>query len=87
MYALERTDPPCSGCHSGDVALDEANTESVRVWVLLNAHARTRADLPGNPGSLRLEAMRAECDRTADPVGLFEKILILEQVLNQPQKE
>lgn len=48
------------------------------MWTLLNRHARSGLD-----GSLRLEAMRAECDRTADPVGVFEKIVLLEDVLRR----
>lgn len=52
--------------------------DAVRVWSLLNSHARSGMD-----GSLRLEAMRAECDRTADPAGLFEKILLLEEIFFQ----
>lgn len=55
--------------------------EAVRVWSLLNAHARSPALLEGGPGALRLEAMRGECERTADSVGLFDKILVLEHIL------
>lgn len=83
---MDNHSPPCEGCQSGDVPLLPENEDAVRVWSLLNAHARNPASLDGSHGSLRLESMRAECDRTADPEGLFQKILLLETIFRpQPQ--
>lgn len=37
--------------------------------------------MDGWPMKIRLEAARSECDRSIDPVGNFNKVLLLESII------
>lgn len=37
--------------------------------------------MTGQARPIRLEATRAECDRTDDPAGNFQKVMLIENIL------
>ena len=60
--------------------LDPAQ-ELVDFWLFCDIHARDFVGMSGQARPIRLEAVRAECDRTDDPEGNFQKVMLIEAVL------
>lgn len=74
-------EPPCKGCTHPDVELVPENQQAVELWALLDAHGRDYAGMDGWPLPLKIRDVRSECDRTADPVGLFDGVMLLEKMI------
>ena len=57
------------------------NELAVYLWQMCDIHARDFVGMAGQARPIRLEAVRAECDRTDDPEGNFRKVMLIEGVL------
>ena len=57
------------------------NALAVYLWQMCDIHARDFVGMAGQVRPIRLEAVRAECDRTDDPEGNFQKVMLIEGVL------
>ena len=45
----------------------------MHIWQICDIHARDFVGMAGQARPIRLEAVRAECDRTGDPEGNFPR--------------
>lgn len=61
--------------------LDPENEQAVYIWQLCDIHARDFVGMTGQARPIRLETTRAECDRTDDPAGNFQKVMLIENIL------
>ena len=57
------------------------NLQAMHIWQICDIHARDFVGMSGQARPIRLEAVRAECDRTDDPEGNFQKVMLIEAVL------
>ena len=57
------------------------NLQSMHIWQICDIHARDFVGMAGQARPIRLEAVRAECDRTDDPEGNFQKVMLIEAIL------
>ena len=53
----------------------------MHIWQICDIHARDFVGMAGQARPIRLEAVRAECDRTDDPEGNFQKVMLIEAIL------
>lgn len=57
------------------------NLQAMHIWQICDIHARDFVGMAGQARPIRLEAVRAECDRTDDPEGNFQKVMLIEAIL------
>ena len=57
------------------------NGQALFIWQVCDLHARDFVGMAGQARPIRLEAVRAECDRTDDPEGNFQKVMLIEAML------
>ena len=57
------------------------NLQAMHIWQICDIHARDFVGMVGQARPVRIEAVRAECDRTDDPEGNFQKVMLIEAVL------
>ena len=74
-------EPPCGACTSSETELLPDNLQSMHIWQICDIHARDFVGMAGQARPIRLEAVRAECDRTDVPEGNFQKVMLIEAVL------
>lgn len=80
-WALDGLEPPCGACTSSEVQLLPDNQQTMHIWQICDIHARDFVGMAGQARPIRLEAVRAECDRTDTPEGNFQKVMLIEAVL------
>ena len=80
-WALDGLEPPCGACTFSEVELLPDNQQAMHIWQICDIHARDFVGMAGQARPIRLEAVRAECDRTGDPEGNFQKVMLIEAVL------
>ena len=80
-WALDGLEPPCGACTSSETELLPDNLQAMHIWQICDIHARDFVGMAGQARPIRLEAVRAECDRTDDPEGNFQKAMLIEAVL------
>ena len=68
-------------CTSSEEELLPDNQQAMHIWQICDIHARDFVGMAGQARPIRLEAVRAECDRTGDPEGNFQKVMLIEAVL------
>lgn len=81
IWALDGLEPPCGACTSSETELLPDNLQSMHIWQICDIHARDFVGMAGQARPIRLEAVRVECDRTDDPEGNFQKVMLIEAVL------
>ena len=62
--ALDGLEPPCGACTSSETELLPDNLQAMHIWQICDIHARDFVGMAGQARPIRLEAVRAECDRT-----------------------
>ena len=80
-WELDGLEPPCGACTSSEEELLPDNQQAMHIWQICDIHARDFVGMAGQARPIRLEAVRAECDRTGDPEGNFQKVMLIEAVL------
>lgn len=80
-WALDGLEPPCGACTSSETELLPDNLQAMHIWQICDIHARDFVGMAGQARPIRLEAVRAECDRTDDPEGNFQKVMLIEAIL------
>lgn len=72
----------CEGCPSRPVAsVSAANAAAIKIWQALDAWGRGLDTFGGLPLPLRLEALRAECDRADNPEGMRWRVEMIEEIV------
>lgn len=71
----------CAGCriNRGPSWISRENVQAIRIWRRLDLYAREIDTFSGLPLPLRLEAVNAECEGTADPQGIKWRVLVVEE--------
>lgn len=75
--------PDCANCgYSKEpeyTSLD--NEKAMSVWHMLDLFGRGIDGMAGVPQALRIEAIKAECERYADADGLFWRVMLIEEIV------